>query len=215
MALVEIEDALLGQLGVAYADRGAEWKRAREHEQFFQKVAGGKNRAKLMHLLKEEFPDLAIPEIDAAAPVMGEVEKVRKEFEEYKAAQEAKAEEAAKAAKERDAGRAIEDGRRWLRQQGFDDEGIKKVEELMQQRGVADYEIAASHVRATMPQPEPLPSSSGYAGRDLGAEWFSKPDDSEPDRKLLMANPRKFSAVEAAKALKEFAEQRRRGARAA
>lgn len=174
MALVEIEDATLTRL--------------KSFEEMFDKIGKGKNRSKLLALVKEDFPDLPIPELDAAKPVYDEIEKIRAELA-------AEREERAKERAERDdadkksaANKTIAESRQMLRQDGWDDEGIEKIETYMRENGTPDYKSAAAYVRSQLPQtPDRLPAT--YAGQ--GWDWFRAPDQ-DVDHKLLLKNPRAY-----------------------
>lgn len=206
MPLVEIEDAYLSNLAVPYRDATAEHRRAVDHEQFFAKVANGKNRRKLMELLKDEFPDAAVPEIDAAKPVLDEVAALRKEMQERFEAEDKRRSEQNEERSRRRADRAIEEGRDYLRKQGFDDDLVSKTEELMRERNIGDYEVAAAYMAKSQPSAEPLPSSA-WSSHDLGTSWFHPPEDA-PDHKLLLKDPKAFAAQEVAKIMKERAQAR-------
>lgn len=102
-------------------------------------------------------PTVAIPEIDAAAPVMSEIEKLRQEMaEERKSRAEEKAQ--AEAAAKLDRFRAEwESKKRALRKQnGYTDEGIAAIEKLAEERGIADIEAAAALFDRLNPPTQPI-----------------------------------------------------------
>lgn len=164
----------------------------------FNKIGTGKNRHALLKLIKEDFPETVIPEIDAAKPVYDEIEKVRAELAAEKEARAKEKEERETAETEAKAQRTISDKRRALRESGFDDDGIKAVEDYMQKTGNPDYDSAAAYIRAQTPQDKPLPST--FAGQ--GYSWFQPPDDAA-DHKLLLKNPKAYRDAEIAKWLRE------------
>jgi hypothetical protein len=142
--------------------------------------------------VKEDFPDTVIPEIDAASPYVERIEKLEKQL-----ADREKAEVEAKAK------RTIAEHRRKLREDGWDDEGIEKIETRMRETDNPDYESAAAWAQAQLPKDKPLPTT--FATQRYS--WFTTPENA-PDHKLLMKNPRAFQDAEVAKFL---AENRGRG----
>lgn len=143
--------------------------------------ANPKTRARLLALMKEDNPELAIPEIDAAQPVLDRVEALNKRMDDEEkaraeAATKAKDEETARTAKGQ-----IEAGRSWLRKQGYQDEGIEKVEKLMQDRGIPDYEAAALLFERTQPKDELIVPSN------MGRSWglFEPPAEDNDIRRAL------------------------------
>lgn len=185
MPLVEVEDTQLNALKAQLAE-SQNWQKA-----WSQILADPELKESGWELFKKKFPDVPVPELDAIKagrkPVVDAVETVRKEFEEYKAAQEKRESERAERERETAAKTTIAGARRKLKSEGWDDEGIEKIEALMQERSIGDYDVAAAYVRSQIPVPSPL--VNGYEGKDLN--WFN-PGDDEPDHKLLMENPQKF-----------------------
>jgi hypothetical protein len=209
MALIEIEDhvlAAMAQHGISYKDASETVKQGREATAAWAKMLAGPDRLKLLEAYKAQFPDVAIPEIDAAKPITAEVEAVRKEFRDYKEAQEKAAEEARTKSREEAANSTVAKGRALLRgDKKLDDEGVTAVEKVMQDLGIPNYEVAFNHWKATQPpDPDPLPSAYGGA-RSL--DWF-KVEESRPDTKLLITDPKAFQRQETAKILQEIREGR-------
>ena len=177
--MVEVEEQILRQL--------------QGYETIFNKVGRGKDRQKFLQIVKDNFPDVQIPEIDAANP-----------YEERIAALEKQIADRDKAALERSAHRTIADERRKLREDGFDDDGIGAVEKYMMETGNPDYKSAAAYVRSQVKDAGPLPTT--FAGQRF--DWFSPPKEGA-DHQLLMKNPKQFSDQMASRWL---AEQRGRRA---
>ncbi len=98
----------------------------------------------------------------------------------------------------------VADGRKWLREQGCDEEGVVAVEKIMQDANLANYEIAFSHFARNQPKPETLPSGA-YGGQSL--DWFQAAEDA-PDHKLLLEAPEKFKNAEVRKFFQQRAEGR-------
>jgi hypothetical protein len=184
MPLVEIEDTELQRLQQEAAASAP-------YRQVWGKVLASKNKLKALELAREEFPDLPIPELDtakaAAQPILDQIEAMKKEHQEYREAVEAREKERAEREKETAVKSTIASSRRKLKSEGWDDEGIEKIETLMQERGIGDYDVAAAYVRSQLPAPSPLVHA--YEGKDLN--WFN-PAEGEPDHKLLMDNPSRF-----------------------
>ena len=186
MPLVEIEDAQLRALQAQYAD-------ADNYRKVWGKVLNSKNKLKALELVREEFPDAPIPELDtakaASEPILSEIAAVRKQFDDYRAEQEKKETERAERDREGAAKNTISAARRRLKADGWDTEGIEKIEAVMQERNIGDYDVAAAYVRSTLPVTPPI--INAYDGRELN--WFN-PGDDAPDHKMLMDNPAKFKS---------------------
>ena len=183
MALIEVEEG--------------EYNSSNAARQLLDKFANNpKLRPKLLGLIKELNPDAPIPEIDSTTPIRAELDAFRNEIGnsvgELKALLETDNRK-----------RQIEDTilseRRKLRKAGWDDDGIAKVENLMESRGLVDYEAAAALVEKQMPKPAAMES-----GDILDHGWnISTPDENDTDHKLLLNNPLAFQKQEIRKFLAE------------
>jgi hypothetical protein len=193
MALVEIEDTALGRL--------------RSFEEMFDKIGKSSDRLNLLKLVKAHFPDVPIPEVDAAKPVYDEIDKIRAELA---AEREARAKDKAEREEEeskRVATRSIADSRRQLREEGWDDEGIEQIETHMRSTGNPHYESAAAYVRSKLPAtPDNMPNTMSGQRWD----WFRAPD-ADVDHKLLLKNPKAYQDAVVSSWLKETRQQRQRG----
>ncbi len=136
--------------------------------------ANPKTRGQILRLLKEDNPNLVIPEIDAAAPFVEELGKTKAEIAALQKQIADDKEAAAKTKREADVDGRIDEGRAMLRKLGYNDDGIKGVEELMQKRGNFDYEAAEALFERMNHQPESIIPGSNY-GRDSGL--FDPPAD--------------------------------------
>ena len=159
-------------------------------------AANPKLRPKLLGLIKELNPDAAIPEIDAAAPLREELDALRKEVSgtvgELKELLES-------GNRKREVEDTIASERRKLRKSGWDDDGIQKIETLMQERGLVDYEAAAALVEKQMPKPAPM-----EPGDILDHGWnLATPEEKDTDHQLLLKNPVAFQRQEIRKFLAE------------
>jgi hypothetical protein len=188
MPLVELEDTVLENLKKEAAA-------AAPYRQVWGKILSGKNRIKALELVAEDFPDAADVKAElstikgASEPVLNKLAEVEKQFADYREEQAKKDQEREDRDRKDRVDRSIGSAHRKLKADGWDDEGIKKIEEVMVERGVNDYDIAAAYVKSQIPVPSPL--VAGYEGKDLN--WFN-PGEDEPDHKLLMDNPKKFKS---------------------
>lgn len=179
MALIEIDQDELARLQ-------AELNASKPSKTLLDKLgANPKTRSRILGLMKEANPDLAIPEIDAKEEVLSEVRAWRAEMEaEKKAVKEAEA-LAIKEKADSDARKAIDDGRALLKRRGFQQEGIEKVEDLMRQRNLPDYEAAVLLFEQS--QPRDMPIIPANMGRDW--QLFAPPKE-DNDIKAAVSLPR-------------------------
>ena len=178
MALIEVD-------GDEFARLQAELNGARNSKTLLDKLgANPKTRQKVLSLMKEADPSLAIPEIDAAQPVLDDIKALREELAaERKAAADEKAKQA-KEQEERETAADIDRGRQLLRKRGYQDEGIAKIEEIMQQRRIPDYEAAALILEQTQPKDEPvIPSNMGRS-----FDMFGAPEDTNDLLKAIRSS---------------------------
>ena len=130
---------------------------------------------------KKVDPSMSIPEVDAKNEVLGEVEKVRAEFNDFKKAVTDKEAAAEAAARTNAFAASWENQKNSLRQEGWMDEGIAAVEKLAQDRGIVDLEAAALLHQKLNPPPAPV-TTAGF-----GFSLFEAPDtqNSEAMKKLM------------------------------
>lgn len=137
-------------------------------------------RQQYLRIAKHANPNLSIPEVDAAAPVMAEVQGINKKLDDWTAAQKQAAEDsqkkmddflAAQAEKERlatEAGQRRQFEQTWdqqeteLRRDGWRDAGLKQVREFAETNGIANLKIAADAFERRNPQPGPVESRPGW-----------------------------------------------------
>lgn len=207
MPFIEVDDAIAAAMakeGLQFKDASAHIKKGAELEAAWTKLLSGPQRQTVLKAYKEAFPDAVVPELDAAAPLNADIAALRKEFDDYREGVKKADEERRSKRREESAQNTVADGRRWLRtEKKLDDEGEKAVEQIMQDKGIADYEVAYHHWKAQQsPEPTSLPSAYGGA-RSL--DWF-KTEESRPDTKLLLSDPRGFQRSETGKVLQEIRE---------
>lgn len=190
MPLIEIEDQYLPQLqglGVPIADRTHDYRKAKDFETFVETISKDpKHRDHLLQAAEEKM--------GVVSPELQRVRQVREEFNsllddrlkplnEFLDDQKKKAEEDRTKSTEK----LINDGRSFLREDGWDDDGVKEVETFMRDHAVGDYRVASAYLKKQKPEPTTLPSTS-WNGGDFGSQWFT-PQEDAPDHKLLLQNP--------------------------
>ena len=178
MALIEVD-------GDEFAKMQAELNGARNSKVLVDKLGGNPaTRRKMLALMKEADPTVIIPEIDAAQPIHDEIKALRDELAAEKKAAAEEKERQAKEDGERATAAEIDKGRALLRKRGYQDEGIAKVEEIMQQRHIPDYEAAALVLEQTQPKDEPvIPSNMGRS-----FDMFGAPEDTNDLLKAIRSS---------------------------
>lgn len=202
MPLIEVEDVVAAALRdnqVKFTDRTAEIAPTAQAAAAWQKILNGADtRTDLLKLFKKAFPDVPVPEIDAATPRDEAIAAMRKELDDYKAEVAKEREEARQKTREADALDTVSKGRSWLRREKkLDDESVGAVETMMQELGIPNYEVAYSHWHAQQPPaPDQFPSST--IGRSL--DWF-KAQENQPDHALMLKDPVAWRRQEISKTL--------------
>lgn len=145
-----------------------------------QVMKAPETRAQFLRLAKAANPKLSIPEVDAAAPVIGAVNSLNKKFDDFVTAQ---------AEKER---KAIEEGQintlrnAWaadeaqLRSEGWRAQGIEQVRKFAEDNGISNLRIAADAFERRNPQPDPAQS------RAAGWSLFAGPEAEDTFIKDMM-----------------------------
>ena len=119
-------------------------------------------RAQFLRLAKTAKPELSIPEVDAAAPVIGAVNGLNKKMDDFIAAQaekERKAEEQSHINALQSRWASAEEN---LRRAGWRQQGIDQVRQFAEANGIADLTIAADAFERRNPQPGPADSRVGW-----------------------------------------------------
>jgi hypothetical protein len=138
-------------------------------------------RLKLQALHKEVEPNAPTPELDQAKILQEPLTKLQADFDAYKKEQADANAEREKAAKLKELSSAWETGRSWLKSEKWTDDGIKKLEEFMEQKGIADHQVAAAAYERMFPQPTPVTPSG------IGAwNFLEVADDVDADIKKLI-----------------------------
>lgn len=162
MPMVEIDEAeLLAQ---------------RQSIEALQKMLGhSEARTLVLQAQKLVNPDIAIPEIDAAAPVLEEVKALKEQIEADKketAETKAKEEEESKLAT---ITAQWEGGRKKAEEAGYTEEGLGQLESYMEAHGIADHEIAMPSFEKKHPLPEPA-ETGGTTFHALGPQTEESTD---------------------------------------
>jgi hypothetical protein len=149
-------------------------------------------------------PKAITPELDADEKMTASESALRKEFEDYKAAQEKKESEALEASQKTQGEARWNAGRDALRQRGFTEDGIKAIEELMAKEGITNHKIAADSWERD--NPPAMPAMPGGTG---GWNFLdqSASDSDEDIKKLISTRGDNDSLVEKM-ALQTLAEMR-------
>lgn len=98
-----------------------------------------KTRQKVLEAFKENNPNVAVPEIDAAAPVREQVTGVEKMMKEFidnfqkERDQEKTETRLAKVKEQQDSGRKL------LKDRGYTEDGIKALESFRDEKGIVEY----------------------------------------------------------------------------
>lgn len=146
MALAEIDEGELAAL--------------RNVATVFNKTMNSKQREQLLRAVKGANPDLPIPEIDARAPMDDALSGMREEF---KAMREDIAKE--RTAREDSEARLRlatqwNEGRSKVQKSGYVGDSLEKLEKFMEDKGVADHEVAAAAFEKLHPQAQPVMNTS-------------------------------------------------------
>lgn len=139
--------------------------------------ANPKARELIQQAQKIVDPNAKTPDLDARKAMLEPVEQVQKEFRDYVAKTEGEKAEAAKNQRLTEIQTRHASGIAELRRQKYTDEGIKKIEALMEEKGILDPLDAAAIFERSNPPPVPMtPSSNGVGG------WnFSEPTGGDAD----------------------------------
>jgi hypothetical protein len=141
-----------------------QYKQLTQHQKFLaDALSNPKARALLLKAQKELNPNTPIPEIDAKDAVLEEVNGVRSALEEIKkqmAEAEAKRAEAETTAK---LAAQWSEGRRKASKSGYDGEALETLEKFMEEKGIADHEIAIAAFERFHPErAKPVASDANH-----------------------------------------------------
>ena len=117
-------------------------------------LANPETRQTILMAQRKLNPNVPIPELDAAKPVQDALAELRNEMKADREAREAEKREREAASVEAKARQQWNQGRKSLHKAGWNDEGVKVIEEFMEKRGIADHEVAAAAYEKMHPAPE-------------------------------------------------------------
>lgn len=154
----------------------AELVALRRNSTLLDRAMNSKAREQLLRALKVGTPDLPVPEIDAKEPVMEAIGQVntsiaemRKLIDDDKAAREDE-KRMAKLNAQWSAGRVK------AAKEGYDGDALKALEDFMQEKGIAEHEIAIPAFERMHPPSAPIISSSNKF------DFFNKPNADSSDQ---------------------------------
>ena len=147
-----------------------------------------KGGTKFFKAVKEILPDMKIPEVDLAAPIEQSIAELNKRFDGFEKHLKDAGSEANRIEK-----------RAALKAEGWTDEGLTKVEEMMKKDGIGSYDAAAALFEKRNPKPKAIP-----AGRTSGRWDWHKEGDKDESVKALFADPESWAENETVKILDEF-----------
>lgn len=175
-----------------------------------------KTRAKALELIKEVLPNFSIPEVDVPKHATALIDEKMKVVTEKLEALEKKEKDAELSKSGKDIDDLIAKGRKRLKEDGYSKEGVDGIEKLMQDRGLTDYEAAASLFDRLNPPDEPV-TSSMISAKDWGGLVENTEDNPWADAvKPRGNNGQQYSAIRRAqnteinKWLQENRQQQRR-----
>jgi hypothetical protein len=146
-----------------------------------------KRRMRLLELQKEAEPNAVIPELDAQKPVQEAIDGISKKFDEFRAEMQTEREKRQNDDKLAEFTKKYEAGRKVLGANGYNDDGIKAIEKLMEERGIADHEDALVIYERLHPPQQPIKSTSAAVSSFL-AQARSDADGGDELNKRLIAS---------------------------
>jgi hypothetical protein len=154
-----------------------------------------KARRKYLEAVKETYPNMAIPEIDAAAPVLDEVTKVKEEFSaELKKFRDDMAKERETALVGSIKNRFETERSNLITKHNYTPEGADALVKMMEEKGLTDFDIARKAFEFDNPRPPPGRPSRGNmfdmveqraSGDDFIKQLFAAGKDSNAHESLI------------------------------
>ena len=130
-------------------------------------LANPKTRSKLLEIQKTLNPEISVPEIDAANPILEKLNSLEERLD----GREQNEANAALASR-------WNTGREKARRAGYAEEGLANLEKFMEERGILDHQDAMAAFERANPKPTPATNSGAW-------NFFTPPPDASPDLKLL------------------------------
>lgn len=154
-----------------------EFRKSKElREQVQALLAHPKARRKVLEARRELDPKVPIPELDAPDPIDEKLNPFAKQLADFKKEvdeRESKREQDARIA---DIVAKKDRGISQLRGEGWNDEGIKAVEKIMEDQGILDPMIAAAYHEKLHPPPVPI-AQTGRGPWDFMGDIPKEGDD--------------------------------------
>lgn len=152
MALIQIEEAeLLQQKNVI--------------DTLNKMLGNPEARRKVLEARKITDPNVSIPELDAAAPLNGALDEIKKTLAEERKARETEKSERDQQRRLDEFNATLDRQRDTLRRAGWTEEGLSEVQKHAAERGIPDLEVAAAHYEKLHPPADPVqPNGSGSWG---------------------------------------------------
>lgn len=141
-------------------------------------------RRKLLELQKEAEPEAVIPELDSTKPVNDAIAGITDKIDKFIKTQTEKDEKRESDQRLAEFTARYEKGRSFIRSRGYDDESLKKIEKLMEDRGIADHEDGVTVFERLYPPPAPISSTFG----NLDFLEKAKTSDADETMKRLFAS---------------------------
>lgn len=138
-----------------------------------------KARGMMQEAVRVAAPDQAGPETILRNEFSEGLNAIRDELKADREAREKAAAERAEADSIASLRSRWETGRGRARASGYTDEGLEKLEKFMEERGVADHEIAIPAFERANPPPEPVVSGN------QSWNFLGSPGEAAPDLKML------------------------------
>lgn len=115
-----------------------------------------KSREQVLTALKIANPDLPVPELDAKAPVIAEINGLKNELAEFR--KSAEEERAARVAEKRQAelNAKWSAGQAKAKSQGYSGDGLSELEKFMEEKGIFDHDIAIPAFERLHPPATPV-----------------------------------------------------------
>ena len=151
-------------------------------------LANPQTRGKLLEAQKIINPNAVIPEIDSAKPVYEALDSVRAELKAVKEQREADLAETRKEKAMEGLRQKWEAGRVKARRAGYTVEGLQSLEAFMEEKGVADHEVAMPAFEKLHP-PQDMVDTSGSGKFDV---FGGIKNDGEDTKLLLEGNEQQF-----------------------
>lgn len=151
-----------------------------------------KTRMQVLQAYKENHPDEAVPELDAAAPYTERMNRLETAVIDFMKKQEEDREKDKIETRLEEIRRQAERGREILKSRGYTEDGIKAIEEFRDKKGLVDYDDAISLWELN----NPAPAVAEPEGMDFFGLRSSDDDGNDFHKKLFDSLGEDNSAVE-------------------